>query len=169
MAGVNKAILIGNLGRDPEVRYTPAGTAVASFSIATSERFTDKSGQRQERTEWHNIVCWSKLAEICKQYLKKGSTIYIEGRIQTRSWDKDGIKHYKTEIIASTMQMLGPRSASAGGDSAERMPADPGPVADDFSEAGFKPPQGPGPGSDPFNQDNPKTGAAGVQDEDLPF
>jgi len=108
MLGVNKVILIGRLGRDPELRYTPGGQAVASFTIATSERWTDKNGQRQERTEWHNIVAWSKLAELANQYLKKGSPAYIEGKITTRSWDdRDGNKKYKTEIIANTIQFLG--------------------------------------------------------------
>jgi single-strand DNA-binding protein len=108
MAGVNKVILVGNLGKDPEVRYTADGTAVASFSIATSQRWTNKDGERVERTEWHKIVAWRKLGEICGQYLSKGKQVYIEGRLQTRSWeDKDGNKRWTTEIIAQTMQMLG--------------------------------------------------------------
>ncbi len=108
MASVNKVILIGNLGKDPEVRYTADGTAVASFSIATSQRWTNKDGERVERTEWHKIVAWRKLGEICGQYLSKGKQVYIEGRIQTRSWeDKDGNKRWTTEIVAQTMQMLG--------------------------------------------------------------
>lgn len=112
MAGVNKAILIGNLGKDPELRYTPAGQAVASFSMATGERWKNKDGQMQERTEWHNIVAWGKQAEICKEYLKKGSPIYVEGRIQTRSYDdREGNKKYKTEIVAQRIQMLGAKGA----------------------------------------------------------
>ena len=108
MASVNKVILIGNLGKDPEVRYTADGTAVASFSIATSQRWTNKDGERAERTEWHKIVAWRKLGEICGQYLSKGKQVYIEGRLQTRSWeDKDGNKRWTTEIVAQTMQMLG--------------------------------------------------------------
>lgn len=108
MAGINKVILIGNLGRDPEVRYTPDGSAVANFTIATSERWKDKNtGEMQERTEWHRIVAWRKLGEICGEYLSKGKQVYIEGRLQTRSWEKDGVTRYTTEIIASDMKMLG--------------------------------------------------------------
>ena len=117
MASLNKVLLIGNLGRDPETRYLPSGGAVCNFSIATSERFNDKSGQKQERTEWHNIVMYGKLAEIAQQYLKKGSNVYIEGRIQTSKWqDKtSGQDKYKTEIVADQMQMLGGRGQSGGG------------------------------------------------------
>lgn len=108
MASLNKAILIGNLGKDPEVRYTQAGTAVASFSIATSEKFKDKGGEWQERTEWHNITLWGKLAEIAGEYLAKGKTVCIEGRIQTRKWqDRDGNDRYTTEIVGDKMIMLG--------------------------------------------------------------
>ncbi len=109
MAGVNKAIVLGNLGRDPEMRYTPAGVPVATFSVATSDEWKDKeSGQKQERTEWHRIVAWRGLAEVCGKYLRKGSQVYVEGKIQTRSWeDRDGVKRYTTEIMAQTMQMLG--------------------------------------------------------------
>ena len=100
MASVNKAILIGNLGRDPELRYTPSGRAVANFSIATSERWKGQDGENQEKTEWHNIVLWGRQAEIAKEYLSKGSPVYIEGRIQTRSYDdKNGVKKYITEIV----------------------------------------------------------------------
>ena len=107
---INKAILVGNLGRDPEVSYTPSGTAVVKFSIATSEKWKDKnSGEMQERTEWHRITAFGRLAEICGEYLSKGRQVYIEGRIQTSSWEKDGITRYSTEIIASEMKMLGPR------------------------------------------------------------
>ncbi len=110
MASVNKAILIGNLGADPELRYTPGGQAVASFSMATTERFKNKDGEQQERTEWHNIVCWRRTAEIANEYLKKGSPVYIEGRIQYRSYeDKDGIKRYRTDIVAQRLQLLGAR------------------------------------------------------------
>lgn len=107
MASVNKVILMGNLGRDPEVRYMPNGEAVANFSIATTENWKDKSGVRQEKTEWHNIVMYRRLAEIAGEYLKKGRPVYIEGRLQTRKWEKDGIERYSTEIIADQMQMLG--------------------------------------------------------------
>jgi single-strand DNA-binding protein len=109
MAGINKAIIVGRLGRDPEVRYTPSGVAVANFSVATSEEWKDKdSGEKKERTEWHRIVAFGKLGEICGEYLAKGKQVYIEGRIQTRDWeDQNGVKRYTTEIVASQMQMLG--------------------------------------------------------------
>ncbi|MBL7176642.1 MAG: single-stranded DNA-binding protein [Desulfobacteraceae bacterium] len=108
MAGVNKVILVGRLGRDPEVRYTPSGVAVANFSMATSEEWKDKdTGEKKERTEWHRIVAWRRLGEICGEYLHKGSQIYIEGKLQTRDWeDRDGNKRYTTEIVAQNMQML---------------------------------------------------------------
>jgi single-strand DNA-binding protein len=113
MSGINKVILIGRLGRDPEVRYTPDGTAIANFSIATSEEWKDKgTGEKKERTEWHRIVAFRRLGEICGEYLSKGRQIYIEGRLQTRDWqDKDGNKRYTTEIVASQMQMLGSRDS----------------------------------------------------------
>jgi single-strand DNA-binding protein len=115
MIGVNKVILIGNLGKDPELRYTPGGQPVATFSLATTERWNDRNGQRQDRTEWHNIVAWGKLGELVNQYLKKGRSAYIEGRITTRSWDdKDGNKRYKTEIVANQIQFLGASGQSAG-------------------------------------------------------
>src|SRR5256885_1856225 len=102
MAGVNKVILIGNLGRDPEVRYTPSGQAVANFTVATNEAWTDKSGQKQERTEWHRVVVWGKTAENCGEYLSKGRQVYIEGRLQTREWtNKEGAKQYTTEVVAN--------------------------------------------------------------------
>ncbi len=107
---VNKALLVGRLGRDPESRYTPSGQAVCNFSLATDETYKDRSGERQKRTEWHRIVVWGKLGEICQKYLKKGSLIFIEGRIQTRQWDdKDGNKRFQTEIVATGMRMLGSR------------------------------------------------------------
>ena len=107
MAGLNKVILIGNLGADPEMRYTASGTAVCKFSLATSRKFTGKDGQKQEKTEWHRIVAWTKLAEICGQYLAKGKQVMIEGRIEYGSYEKDGVKHYTTDIIADNMVMLG--------------------------------------------------------------
>lgn len=111
MAGVNKVILVGNLGQDPEVRYSASGSPVANFSIATSESWNDKEGQRQERTEWHRIVVWGKLAELCGEYLAKGRQVYIEGKLQTRSWDdRDGNKRYTTEIIANQVTFLGNRA-----------------------------------------------------------
>lgn len=108
MAGVNKAIVVGNLGADPEVRSTQSGTQVATFNVATTETYNDSSGQRQERTEWHRIVAFGRLGEICGQYLHKGKQVYIEGRIQTRKWqDKDGHDRWTTEIVCREMQMLG--------------------------------------------------------------
>jgi single-strand DNA-binding protein len=122
---VNKAILVGNLGRDPEVRYLPSGQTTASFSIATTESFNDRSGQKQERTEWHNIVVWGKLAEVCGQYLKKGRQVYIEGRISNRQYEaKDGSgKRYRSEIVAQTVQFLGGRPG-AGTNGGMDEPAD---------------------------------------------
>ena len=116
---VNKVILVGRLGRDPEVRSTPSGSTVAKFSIATDEKFTDKSGERQERTEWHNIVAWARLGEICGQYLKKGKLVYIEGSLRTDSWDdkETGQKKYRTEIVAREMKMLDRRGDEEGGGS----------------------------------------------------
>jgi single-strand DNA-binding protein len=117
MASVNKVILVGNLGRDPELRYTQGGQAVANFSVATSENFSNREGQRQERTEWHRIVVWGKTAENCAQYLSKGRSVYIEGRLQTREWeDREGQKQRTTEIVAQTVQFLGgPRGGGSGG------------------------------------------------------
>ncbi len=118
---VNKVILVGNLGRDPEVRSTPSGQQVASFSLATNRKWRDREGNRQEQTEWHNIVCWARLAEIAGQYLTKGKQIYVEGRLQTRSWEdrQSGEKKYRTEIVCENFQMLGSRgdfeSGPAGG------------------------------------------------------
>ncbi|GAB7129410.1 single-stranded DNA-binding protein [Silvimonas sp. JCM 19000] len=117
MASLNKVLLIGNLGRDPETRYLPSGGAVCNFSIATTDRYKDKQGQQQEKTEWHNITMYNRLAEIAGQYLKKGSAVYIEGRLQTRKWqDKaTGADRYTTEIIADQMQMLGGRGGGGMG------------------------------------------------------
>jgi single-strand DNA-binding protein len=115
MSSLNKAMIIGRLGQDPEVRYTQSNTAVATLSIATSERFKDRNGELQERTEWHRVVAWGRTAEICQEYLKKGSLVYIEGPIQTRDWeDKEGQKRYTTEIKALTLTMLDSRSGSGG-------------------------------------------------------
>jgi single-strand DNA-binding protein len=133
---VNKVILVGNLGANPEMRFTQGGQPVANLRIATTERYTDKSGQKQESTEWHRVVCFGKLAEICGQYLTKGRQIYIEGRIQTRQWqDQQGQKRYSTEIVANNMQMLGGRSSGGAGAPAERGPEDMGATvpADDFT------------------------------------
>lgn len=112
---VNKVIILGRLGQDPELKYTPSGMAVCNFTVATSESWADKAGQKQERTEWHRIVVWGKLAELCNQYLTKGRQAFIEGAIQTRSWDdKNGQKRYTTEIVAKTVQFIGGPSAGAG-------------------------------------------------------
>jgi single-strand DNA-binding protein len=120
MAGksVNKVILIGNLGKDPEVKYTPQGTPVAKITLATNERFKDKDGNWQDRTEWHNVVLWQRLAEIAGEYLKKGGKVYIEGRLQTRSWDdkQSGQKKYMTEVVANDLVLLGGRGEGGGGD-----------------------------------------------------
>jgi single-strand DNA-binding protein len=143
MASVNKVILVGNLGRDPEVRYMPDGGAVTNVSIATTDTWKDKSGEKQERTEWHRVVFFLKLAEIAGEYLKKGSQVYIEGRLQTRKWqDKDGQEKYTTEIVADRMQMLGTRSGAGGNETVERTaPSNGGPVSskgggrfDDFED-----------------------------------
>jgi len=136
MAGVNKVILIGRLGADPEMRYTSGGAAVATFNMATSTNFTDKNGQKTERTEWHRIVAFSKLAEICGEYLAKGRQVYIEGRLRTRDWeDRDGNKRKTTEIVATSMQMLGSAGEQARGDSRDLEPQAsddlPGPVTED--------------------------------------
>jgi single-strand DNA-binding protein len=149
MAGVNKAILIGNLGKDPELRYTPGGQPTASFSLATTDRWTDKNGQKQERTEWHNIVAWGKLAELVNQYLKKGRSAYVEGRITTRSWDdRDGNKKYRTEIVANQIQFLGGGPGQSGGDAVHDAP-------ESASKAGGEPPA--------------DAGAGAVVEENLPF
>ncbi|MCZ6641751.1 MAG: single-stranded DNA-binding protein [Gammaproteobacteria bacterium] len=114
--GINKVILIGNLGRDPETRYSQGGNPVTNFSVATSDSWRDKqSGEQQERTEWHNVVCFSRLAEIAGEYLRKGSKVYIEGSLRTSNWEKDGQKHYKTEIMARELQMLDSRGGGGSG------------------------------------------------------
>jgi single-strand DNA-binding protein len=117
MASVNKVIIIGNLGRDPETRYMPEGGAITNISVATTETWKDKQGEKQEKTEWHRVAFFGKLAEIAGEYLKKGSQVYVEGRLQTRKWqDKDGADKYTTEIVANAMQMLGSRQGMGGGD-----------------------------------------------------
>lgn len=116
MAGVNKVILVGNLGKDPEVRHLEGGATVANFPLATSESYKDRNGNRVDQTEWHNVVVWRGLAEVAERYLKKGNQVYIEGKIRTRSWDdKDGVKRYTTEIIADQMTMLGRRDENQMG------------------------------------------------------
>jgi single-strand DNA-binding protein len=140
MAGksVNKVILIGNLGKDPEVKYTPQGTPVARLALATNERYKDKSGEWQERTEWHNVVLWQRLAEIAGEYLKKGGRVYVEGRLQTRSWDdkQTNQKRYMTEIVANDLVLLGgrgeggefARGAAAGGNNFDQRTAEVEPI-----------------------------------------
>jgi single-strand DNA-binding protein len=149
-AGINKVILIGHLGKDPEVRYTSSGGAVANFNMATNESWTDKSGQKQERTEWHRIVVWGKVAELCGQYLTKGRQAYIEGKLQTREWtDKEGGKRYTTEVVAQQVQFL-------GGPGAERGAAAPS----DFA---------PAPSSDFAPMSDSKSGGGGMADDEVPF
>ena len=156
MAGksVNKVILIGNLGKDPEVKHTPQGTPVAKFSLATNERYKDKDGNWQDRTEWHNIVVWQRLAEIAGEYLKKGGKVYIEGRLQTRSWDdkQTNQKKYMTEVVASDLVLLGGRGeGGGGGESSTRGVAD---------------------GGNHFDQREPEPASATsspISDEDIPF
>jgi len=144
---VNKVTLIGRLGRDPEMRYSQSGMAIANFSMATSEIWNDKNGQKQERTEWHRIVAFDRLGEICGQYLAKGKLIYIDGRIQTREWtDKENVKRYTTEIIALNMKMLEPKGSSTGQKIYEE---DPGP-----SDSDLGPPAPPASGTD-FSNDIP--------------
>lgn len=149
MASVNKVILVGNLGRDPETRYMTDGAAITNVSIATTEAWKDKNGEKQEKTEWHRIAFFGKLAEIAGQYLKKGSQVYVEGRLQTRKWtDKDGAEKYTTEIIADRMQMLGARGEAAqSAPTAERAPATAG--------ASAAPARKPGGAFDDFEDDIP--------------
>ena len=138
---VNKVILVGNLGRDPEVRTTPSGQPVASFSLATNRRWRDRDGNRQEQTEWHEIVCWGRQAEVAGQYLNKGKQVYVEGRLQTRSWEdrQSGEKKYRTEVICDNFQMLGSRGSSYdGGDSRPSGPAQtPAPAVPDDDDIPF--------------------------------
>lgn len=135
MASLNKVMLIGNLGKDPEVRYTASGQAVASFSLATSEKFKGKSGDWEERTEWHTVTLWSKLAEIAGEYLAKGKTVYIEGRLQTRKWqDKNGNDRYTTEIVGEKMQMLSPKGERRGSEAPSGQSAGGG----DYEEPPFQ-------------------------------
>jgi single-strand DNA-binding protein len=125
MASVNKVILIGNLGRDPETRYMPDGGAITNISVATTDVWKDKNGEKQEKTEWHRVAFFGKLAEIAGEYLKKGSQVYVEGRLQTRKWqDKEGVDKYTTEIVADRMQMLGSRQGMGGGGADREAPAE---------------------------------------------
>ena len=166
MASVNKGILVGNLGRDPEVRYMPNGEAVCNFSIATTENWKDKSGVKQEKTEWHNIVMFRRLAEIAGEYLKKGRPVYIEGRLQTSKWEKDGVTRYSTEIIGDQMQMLGSKNDNAdGGASYDGGQAS---AQDDFSQAPAR-----DAAAKPAASTPPATPAGGAAfdnfDDDIPF
>jgi single-strand DNA-binding protein len=142
MASVNRVFLIGNVGRDPEVRYTQNGTAVANFSLATTDTWGGRDGgERQERTEWHNIVVWAKQAEIAGQYIRKGKQVFVEGRLQTRDWvDPQGVKHYKTEIVCRNFQLLGRRDDASAGDYGPRGGAPPPDDADEYDIGDLGPP-----------------------------
>jgi single-strand DNA-binding protein len=148
MSSLNKILLIGHLGKDPEIRYTPDGSPVAAFSLATSENWTDKNGSRQEHTEWHNIVAWNKLADLCKKFLTKGRQVYIEGRIRSREWqDREGNKRRTTEVIATQMVLLGSRSQG--------------------SDAGVRPME---PATRSIaDSDQPPFEDGGITDSDIPF
>jgi single-strand DNA-binding protein len=155
MKSVNKVILIGNLGKDPEVKYTQSGLPVARITLATNERFKDKAGEWQDRTEWHNVVLWQRMAEIAGEYLKKGSKVYIEGRLQTRSWDDKNTnqKKYMTEVVANDLVLLGGRGESGG--------------ADDSSGGRAR-----AASASSFDQRTPEpepAGAGPITDEDIPF
>ena len=154
MKSVNKVILIGNLGKDPEVKYTPQGTPVAKITLATNERFKGKDGQWQDRTEWHNVVLWQRLAEIAGEYLKKGGKVYIEGRLQTRSWDdkQTGQKKYMTEVVANDLVLLGGKG-EGGGDYGSRGATSSG---NNFDQRTPEPEHAP-------------AGASPITDEDIPF
>jgi single-strand DNA-binding protein len=142
MASVNRVFLIGNVGRDPEVRYTQNGTAVANFSLATTDTWGGRDGgERQERTEWHNIVVWAKQAEIAGQYIRKGKQVFVEGRLQTRDWvDPQGVKHYKTEIVCRNFQLLGRRDDAPAGDYGQRGGTQPPDDADEYDIGDLGPP-----------------------------
>jgi single-strand DNA-binding protein len=137
MSGLNKVMLIGRLGRDPEIRYTPNGLAIANFSIATSEEWFDKTAnEKKERTEWHRIVVFGKLGELCGEYLSKGRQVYVEGRLQTRSWEKDGVTRYTTEIVASNIQFLGAKDSADNAGSYANTPEASGAPGPPSSEPG---------------------------------
>ena len=157
MASVNKVILIGNLGRDPETRYMPEGGAITNISIATTEKWKDKNGEMQEKTEWHRVAFFGKLAEIAGEYLKKGSQVYVEGRLQTRKWqDKDGQDKYMTEVVANVMQMLGSRQGMGGGGAEQRdPPAERAPAGAGGGKPQGKPAAKPGGKFDDFEDDIP--------------
>jgi single-strand DNA-binding protein len=171
MAGVNKVILVGNLGKDPEVRYTPGGQAVANFSIATTENWTDKSGQKQERTEWHKIVVWGKTAELCGEYLAKGRQVYIEGKLQTREWmNKENVKQYTTEVVGNQVVFLS--SGDRGAQGGKRGAGGDAGGGDDFGPppAGFDEPPSGGGGSSRGGGSNRGGGSSGgPSEDDIPF
>jgi single-strand DNA-binding protein len=147
--GINKVILIGYLGNDPEMRHTPNGAGVCEFRLATNEAWTDKQGQRQERTEWHRVVVWGKKAEVCSKYLSKGRQVYVEGRLRTRTWDdKDGNKRYTTEVVANDVQFLGGGGRDGGGGRGGASDEPPPPSGDYFGGGG---------------------GGGGGPDDDIPF
>lgn len=157
MASINKVMLIGNLGKDPEIRYMPSGDAIANLTLATTENWKDKAGEKQEKTEWHRVSMFGRLAEIAGEYLKKGSSVYIEGKLQTRKWqDKEGNDRYTTEIVANEMKMLGGRAS--GGDTGMDKPAS--------NNVGAKPTR-PQANSTP----GPSSGGSGFDDmeDDIPF
>ena len=159
---VNKVILVGRLGRDPETRYTGGGQAVANFSIATDETYKDRNGEKQKRTEWHKIVVWGKQAEIAQQYLKKGSLLFLEGRIQSREWqDKEGQKRTSFEIVASNFRMLGGRGDGAAASAGAGAGAGGGGRHDDFEGHAA-------PADDPFGS-SPAPSGPDISDEDIPF
>jgi single-strand DNA-binding protein len=161
-SGVNKVILVGNLGKDPEVRYTPGGQAVANFTIATNENWTDKQGQKQERTEWHRIVVWGKAAELCGEYLSKGRQVYIEGRLQTREWNnKEGAKQYTTEVVANPVGGVVFLSGGERGGGQGRAGRSGGAGQDDFGAPPSGMDEGPSGGS---GGGSPKGG-----EDDIPF
>lgn len=159
--GVNKVILVGTCGQDPETRYMPNGNAVTNLSLATSEQWTDKqTGQKVEKTEWHRVSLFGKVAEIAGEYLRKGSQVYIEGKLQTREWEKDGIKRYTTEIVVDmqgTMQLLGGRPDNAGGDNSTRQQRQPHPQESAARQQPSRPQQAPQPAQDfdSFDDDIP--------------
>lgn len=160
MAGVNKAILVGNLGRDPELRQTPSGQSVCNFTLATSETWNDRNGERVERTEWHRIVAWGKTGELCAQYLSKGRTVYVEGRIQTREWeDKEGNKRYTTEINAQNVNFIGPRGSGSGS----------GGTGEDSSSGGRTGSSASYGGKDHGGNDSHSTEPTPPLDDDIPF
>ena len=166
--GVNKVILIGNLGSDPEVRYTPDGVAVANFNLATTESWNDRNtGERQERTEWHRLVLWRRQAEVAQQYLKKGSKVYVEGKLQTRSWDdQSGQKRYTTEVVVFDMQMLDSRGEGGGGGGGRDAGYNAGGGGGGGRDAGYN---AGGQNAGPAAQPDAAPPPPGGDDDDLPF